>query len=258
MYEPLEKLTNTTLPTGRVKDLTQGCFIVWPFIYSSLYGRFLLLQLDSVGSTVILNFMFDCFDIASALDDRGSDGWWLGWLYGERARDAMQATKLVDEIELVNQLCGTMMEAGSIVAASALLSFGQVTATPGVPPNSSLIWSNAALQMVTTVGFNFIQIIACGKYHNLEWRKVYPRRIFRFLGWVMLVLTIGASRLCVELLLLFCPKYYDEYGILLEQCDRPSLFQAISDTLGKPRKGPEATAPWLNATWINGTWIANS
>lgn len=30
---------------GRVKDLTQTCFLVWPVLYSSLYGRFLLLQL---------------------------------------------------------------------------------------------------------------------------------------------------------------------------------------------------------------------
>jgi hypothetical protein len=59
----------------------------------------------------------------------------------------------------------------------------------------------------------------------------------------------------VELLLLFCPRYYDEYGILLEQCDRPSLFQAISQTLGKSRRGPQDTAPWFPAEYVNGTWV---
>ena len=26
--------------------------------------------------------------------------------------------------------------------------------------------------------------------------------------------------------MLFCPVYYEEHGVLLEQCDKPSLFQA--------------------------------
>lgn len=79
--------------TGRVKDMTQVCFVVWPVLYSSLYGRFLLLQLSNVGSVVVMNFMFACFDIAGALADRGSDAWWLKLLYGsERAKDAMQST----------------------------------------------------------------------------------------------------------------------------------------------------------------------
>ena len=34
-------------------------------------------------------------------------------------------------------------------------------------------------------------------------------------------------RLCLELLVLFCPRMYDGSGILLEYCDKPSLFNAI-------------------------------
>jgi hypothetical protein len=243
---------------GRVKDLTQTCFIIWPLLYSSLYGRFLLLQLDSVGSVVVLNFMFASFHIADVLDSRGSDSWWLSLMYGERAKDAMQATKVVDEMELVNQLANNMMEGASILAASALLSFGGVSTSPGVPPDNKLIWFNAAIQMVTTIVFNFVEIVVCGKFHNLEWRKVYPKSTMRFLSYVMVVLTIGGSRLCIELLLLFCPQYYDDYGILMEQCDKPSLFQVIDVTLANPRKGgAEQTATMLPATLTNGTWIRN-
>jgi hypothetical protein len=34
---------------GRVPNLQQTCFIVWPMLYASLYGRFLLLQLEGMG-----------------------------------------------------------------------------------------------------------------------------------------------------------------------------------------------------------------
>lgn len=79
---------------GRVKDLTQMCFIVWPVMYASLYGRFLLLQLNSVGSIVVMNFMMACFQIAGELNDRGMDDFWLFLLYGKSAVDAMQATRV--------------------------------------------------------------------------------------------------------------------------------------------------------------------
>ena len=37
-------------------------------------------------------------------------------------------------------------------------------------------------------------------------------------------------RLCVELVSLFCPVYYEDRNIiLLEQCDKPSLFQVGGD-----------------------------
>lgn len=103
----------------------------------------------------------------------------------------------VDEMELVDQLTGSMMEAASILSASALLTFGKVTTSPGVPPNNGLIWGNAAVQMITTLVFNYAELTVCGKFHNLEWRKVYPRSTLRFLGYVMAVLTIGGSR-CVR------------------------------------------------------------
>ena len=240
---------------GRVKDLTQTCFIIWPLLYSSVYGRFLLLELESVGSVVVLNFMFACFHIAGALDNRGSDCWWLKLMYGERAKNAMQATKVVDEMELVQQLATSMMEGASILAASALLSFGGVATASGVPPDQSLIWFNAAMQLITTFVFNFFEIVACGKFHNIEWNKVYPKSTFRFVSYVMVVLTIGGARLCIELLLLFCPKYYDEHGILMEQCDKPSLFQVFKLNLGNPGNSALETATWLPADLVNGTWI---
>lgn len=169
---------------------------MWPLIYSSLYGRFLLLQLESVGSVVVLNFMFACFHIAAQLDGRGADSWWLSLVYGERAKDAMQSTKDVDEMELVNQLAGSMMEASSIVAASALLSLGGVATSPGVPPDQTLIWFNAAIQLLTTLVFNFVEVTACGKFNNLEWGRVYPKSVRRFLSYVMIEVTLGGSR-CV-------------------------------------------------------------
>jgi hypothetical protein len=63
---------------------------------------------------------------------------------------------------------------------------------------------------------------------------------------------------CLELLLLYCPKVYDGAGLLLEECDRPSIFQAVSFTFANRARGTavgnfldigpaNATAGGLNA-----------
>lgn len=59
-------------------------------------------------------------------------------------------------------------------------------------------------------------------------------------------------RLCLDLLLLFCPRHYDEYGILLDECDKPSLFQAINFTFSR-RAGGTALGQWLNLGPANNT-----
>lgn len=153
----------------------------------------------------------------------------------------------VDEMELVSQIAGNSLEVVSIVASAALLSFGGIASVPGVPPDHRTIWYQAVVQLATQFFFNFIEIVACGKFHNLEWDKVYPKSIVRFLMYIMIVLTLGGSRLCVELLLLFCPRDYGNGNILLEQCDRPSLFQAIAFTLNRRTQGT-VLGRFLNVT----------
>lgn len=64
-------------------------------------------------------------------------------------------------------------------------------------------------------------------------------------------------RLCLELLLLFCPKVYDGSGLLLEQCDRPSIFQAISFSFANRARGT-MVGSWLEVGDVNGTSGVNA
>lgn len=212
---------------GSVDNLKQIAFMVWPILYSTLYGRFLLLQLEDAGSIIMMNFLFACVQLGLMLHGRGYDAAWVGWLYGKRARDAMEVSMEVDEEAMAFSFTFCAMEMGSILAASALLSFGSVAALPGLPPDSGAIWFNAVAQLGTTVVFSSFEFIFGNKFHNYEWSKVYPRSISKLLLYVLPVLIIGGSRLCVELLMLFCPKHYDEHGLLLEQCDKDTMFSMI-------------------------------
>lgn len=231
---------------GHVENLKQISFLVWPVLYATLYGRFLLLQLEDVGSIVMMNFLIACVSIGFQLQGRGSDGIWLGWMYGKRARDAMEVSRDVDEYALAQNFSIFAMEMASILSASSLLTFGSVASIPGVPPNIRSIWVNAVAQLATTAVFSSFEFTFGKKFHNFEWERVYPRSVKKLLAYVLPVLVIGGSRLCVELLLLFCPKHYDEHGVLLEQCDKDNLFQHINVTSFLSRPSIQGmSGPWF-------------
>jgi hypothetical protein len=132
----------------------------------------------------------------------------------------MEVSMEVDEYVMAYGFSVYAMEMGSILAASAMLTFGSVASLPGVPPKVGTIWVNAVAQVGTTFVFSSFEFIFGNKFHNYQWDKVYPKSVLRLLAYV-----------------LFCPKHYEDHGILLEQCDRDTMFQHINLTsfLARPR-----------------------
>ena len=55
---------------GPVPNLMQTALYLWPYMYNSIYGRFLLLQLGGVGSVLVLNLLMSLFSIVSHLSSR--------------------------------------------------------------------------------------------------------------------------------------------------------------------------------------------
>ncbi|KAK2080007.1 hypothetical protein QBZ16_002402 [Prototheca wickerhamii] len=207
-----------------VPDLMYVCFMLYPALYSAVYGRFFLLQLDNVGSVFLINLMQSALQLAARLSDRASDDLWMAWLY-------------VDELHMVELFTSSIAENGGIVAASALMSFGKVTLSPTQGPNHGSIWINAVGQLITGFIFDFVGLCVERKYHAFEWERVFPTSLRRVLKYVVVILVMGFSRLCVELLQLFCPQDTDEFGIVLRSCDKPSIFQAVNVAFAARNRG---------------------
>jgi hypothetical protein len=55
---------------GAVPNLMQAVLWIWPVMYKSIYGRFLLLQLGTAGNIVLLNVLISVFNIGSRLATR--------------------------------------------------------------------------------------------------------------------------------------------------------------------------------------------
>ena len=55
---------------GPVPNLMQTSLYIWPFMYNSIYGRFLLLQLAGVGDVLVLNVILSLYDVVGRLSTR--------------------------------------------------------------------------------------------------------------------------------------------------------------------------------------------
>ena len=210
-------------------------------------------------------------------------------MYGSRTAEAISATDIMNQIRLAELFATIIAEHAGIVAASAIYSFGRVSgegpsswcswhswlcehsspskrgrwhspmtgipAGDGLPPSHYNIWMSALCQSLTTLVADFVSMATDWKYHSLDYFTDWVTDMRKFIIYILIIVTLGASRsavhavgsqpqsvdcpcalpapvvvhcrLCVELLMLFCPTETKEHGMLLFYCDRPTLFGRI-------------------------------
>ena len=54
--------------------MMQTAIYIWPYMYNSLYGRFLLLQLGGTGNVLILNILISLYSVVGTLASRSTLG----------------------------------------------------------------------------------------------------------------------------------------------------------------------------------------
>ena len=127
----------------------------------------------------------------------------------------------------------------------------------GDPPDNAAIWTKAAVQVVTALVVTYVAMAAEWKYQAIDHFSFWVRDMKTFVWYLLFIVTIGGSRwglvrllgattdeqchecyhswrfswrcpaealvsrLCVELLVLFCPRDDPKSGIILEYCDKP-------------------------------------
>ena len=64
------KLDSIHIHAGAVPNLMQAVLWIWPVMYNSIYGRFLLLQLGTTSNIVILNVLISVYNVAGRLASR--------------------------------------------------------------------------------------------------------------------------------------------------------------------------------------------
>jgi hypothetical protein len=64
------KLDSIRIHAGAVPNLMQAVLWIWPVMYNSIYGRFLLLQLGTTSNIVILNVLISVYNVAGRLASR--------------------------------------------------------------------------------------------------------------------------------------------------------------------------------------------
>lgn len=121
-----ELFAHTGRYVGRVPPLMHATMFVWPAMYGAIFGRFLLLQLDTAGSVSALNVILALIGIVGRLGGRGC-ALPLKLVHGGRAAEAVEASAGARQLRVTRWLVGLMAEHAGIVCSAAIYTFGAVS-----------------------------------------------------------------------------------------------------------------------------------
>ena len=228
---------------GRVPALMHATMFVWPAMYNSIYGRFLLLQLDTAGSVSALNVMLALVGLAGRLGGRGVSIP-VKLMYGGRAAEAAEAGSDARQLRVTRWLVDMMAEHAGIVCSAAIYTFGAVsrelsrrgrggegrkrgrgsghhararkhsalkphlrpsTADGLAPYPARAVWTTALWQALTVLAADAAGLAIDWAFHGVDPRPEWPAGIGPYLTVMAVLVTIGGARIALELLMLFCP-----------------------------------------------------
>ena len=121
-----ELFAHTARYVGRTPPLMHATMFVWPAMYAAIFGRFLLLQLDTAGSVTALNVQLALIGLVGRLGGRGVS-YPLKWMYGGRAAEAYEAGADARQVRVTRWAVNLMAEHAGIVCSAAIYTFGAVS-----------------------------------------------------------------------------------------------------------------------------------
>lgn len=92
------------------------------------------------------------------------------------------------------------------------------------------IWLSALYQALTSFAAEGVALVVDAVFHGIDYRKSWPltrKGALTFLGWLLLIGLVGGSRICFDILILFCPSVNAEGKAMMSFCNVPSLFDRI-------------------------------
>ena len=261
-----ELFAHTGRYVGRVPRLMHATMFVWPAMYGAIFGRFLLLQLDTAGSVSALNVQLALIGLVGRLGGRGVS-YPLKFMYGGRAAEAVEASRDARQLRVTRWVVNMMAEHAGIVCSAAIYTFGAVSRefsfflwmerrggsrspacalSPASPPFHAIssstaadglaayparsVWTTALWQALTVLAADGAGLAIDWAFHGADPRPEWPASIGPYLGTMAILVTIGGARIALELIMLFCPTTAPGDGgggVLLSYCNKPSLFDKM-------------------------------
>lgn len=208
------------------KPGVQGSLLLLPIVWRVIYGRFLLVQFEAVGSVAAFNLLLVIYGLISTLSARDGDNWIYTVHYGQRLADALLSTKESTDTAIWMRFVNIICETVAIPATAALYTFAKVADASGNLSDTKTLWLSYSIQLITVlIGF-YVSMIVDSLYNGLHMARAWKTRGKRLLTWLAaLILLIFVPLNYVYLMsIFFCPSRSQEHGIVLEACDRPALF----------------------------------
>lgn len=119
--------THFTRFVGATAPLATAPLYIWPLMYKSIYGRFLLATLDTAGSVAVLNLIMAFVGLAARVASRTPGAVRVKASYGATAAEAVEGDPAVASARAAKRALGGLAELCGVACTAAVYTFGRVS-----------------------------------------------------------------------------------------------------------------------------------
>ena len=213
----------------------------------------------------MLNVQIAFFSIAARVTSRSGTGYAMRYLYSSRVVEAADASKVVGQMRATKHWLTLMADLSSTVCTAALYTFGSISrascilfweaagggrgvteclaTTKACRPSAihlrlspvdgisaydpKTIWMSALDQALTVMVCHVALTVVDWKFHGVNHFAAWPTSPTRFVSYMLLLMTVGGSKIAVDTMELLCPTVGQGGKVLLSYCNTRSLFDKM-------------------------------
>eukprot|EP00898_Chlorokybus_atmophyticus_P001848 jgi/Chlat1/2664/Chrsp179S02510 len=193
--------------------------MIMPLTIASIYGRFLIVQVENVGDIFLLNVTLALFETMGRLTTRDKDAWFVRILRGPRRMEINLAEERCREVRQYYTFLAMLVDYAGTVLAAIFYYWSRISAG-GKVPSVSLVFGNMLVQLFTNAIADLANMSFDVKFHGLTFMEPLKKALKypKTLALCLLEFLLGGAFVIWQVLNIFCPLEDEKGRILLQFC----------------------------------------
>ena len=206
---------------------TGGAFMGYIYSYYSIFGRFMLLQLQGAGQVVFINLALSLVTICFRVLFTEFDEFIMVLQHGTRTTRAIVSTENEAKLKAHETYSSMVAEYSGIIIAGVFGRMYLIQSSPGQVPDITQVAVDTSVQIVMAFMVDFAVLKIDGFCHGIRHKRIWNERGHNYILLVILGCLAYMPAAVLDLVPSFCPSTMGDQ-VSLARCSEPSLWSLVS------------------------------
>ena len=206
---------------------TGGAFMGYIHSYYSIFGRFMLLQLQGPGQVFFINLALSLLTLCFRVLCTEFDEFIMVLQHGTRATRAIVSTENEAKLRAHETYSSMVAEYSGIIIAGVFGRMYLIQSSPGQVPAVSQVAVDTSVQLVMAFLVDYAVLKIDGFCHGMNHKRIWSERGRNYILLVILGCMAYMPAAVLDLVPSFCPSKMGGQ-VSLARCNEPSLWTLVS------------------------------